>query len=76
MKLVLGFPGGLRLIWLGGRHVRVLGEDVAARLILQAEVAIALAGASTDDGAIRDALCAIPGASVILGEGDLRRRFG
>lgn len=76
MKLVLGFPKGLRVIWLGGQHVRVLGEDLAARLVLQADVAIAMAGANADDGGIREALSAIPGASVILAEGDLRRRFG
>jgi len=76
MKLVLGFSGGLRVIWLGGHNVRVLGEDVAARLVLQADVAVALAGASAGDEAIREALCAMPGASVILGEGDLRKRFG
>ena len=55
MKLVLGFSGGLRVIWLGRHNVRVLGEDVAARLVLRADVAVALAGASAGDEAIREA---------------------
>ena len=76
MKLVLGFSGGLRLIWLGGRNVRILGEDEVARLILQADVVVALDGAGNGDDAMRRALCALPGASVIFGEGHLRRRFG